>query len=289
MEIKVFTWNVLSGAFFKSSDYPSYHPEIFNIDRKTTQVLDQIEEVLDEEYIVTLYEVCDNLKFNLIKLAIDKKYVIRDNYYNHEKSGNMGAVLMWPEKYKLLDYKQVVVGQHIFGKKDKKSCFHYFYKSHISALEAAKSKHNVLFCASLQIENFQFNIAAYHMPCAFQTPEIMKYHLEAVYNLCNTNHPLIICMDMNTTPKDPLYKYLEDRGMSSSNKSFFGKEPEFTINTQDRFGEFFKDAIDYVWIRDITVNNVELPTFSDLLPSFQFPSDHYWMKFKLLEKQNDKN
>lgn len=115
MDVKVFSWNVLSSAYFRSEEYPEYDAEIFDVERKTRQVLGEIENMIRREYIIVLFEVCDVLKSRLICLAINLNYVVRDSYYNHPSSGNMGTVLMFPNHYAVLDIKQIVVGQFIKG------------------------------------------------------------------------------------------------------------------------------------------------------------------------------
>jgi 2',5'-phosphodiesterase len=299
MEVKVFTWNVLSSAYFTAEDYPEYDKEIFDIERKTKQILQEVENMIRLEYIIVLFEVCDVLKFKLIPLALNLDYVVRDSYYNHSSSGNMGAVLMFPNRLSVLDYKQIVVGQHIHDFEDEKNedkfkirnCsekfLSYFYTKEKTDLEDAKSKHNVLILIKLLRNNRTFTVGAYHMPCAFRKPKVMKYHLETVWRVCNEfseNSPLILCMDMNTTPVDSLYQYLPSQGMVSVNKFCIGKEPSYTTFTENKFMTFpFQQTIDYVWVSQKFLSQVirMTPNTDDLLPSQSFPSDHLWLKFAL--------
>ena len=310
MEIKVFTWNVLSSAYFTADDYPEYDEEIFDIERKTKQVLEEVENMIRREYIIVLFEVCDVLMRRLIPLALNLNYVVRDSYYNHPQSNNMGTVVMFPNHYAVLDYQQIVVGQLIKEEKDDKneenekneknekkySCankiWNLFSTSNIEKtdVEEAKSKHNVMILVKLLNQNREFIIGAYHMPCAYRKPQVMKYHLETVWSICNEfsfslSSPVILCTDMNTTPNDELYSYLPSKGMVSANKFCMGKEPSYTTFTENKFMILpFQQTIDYVWVSSKHISQViRFPVNNtDLLPSQSFPSDHLWLKFVLV-------
>ena len=296
-EVKVFSWNVLSSAYFTAEDYPEYDEKIFDVERKTKQVLEEVENMIRREYIIVLFEVCDVLMTRLIPLAINLNYVVRDSYYNHPQSGNMGIVLMFPNRYAVLDYKHVVIGQHIKKESEKeKTCsekvLNWFRTPEKTDVEDAKSRHNVLILVKLLDNNREFTIGAYHMPCAYRKPKVMQYHLETVWNICQEftsclSSPLLLCTDMNTTPDDSLYNYLPSKGMVSANKFCMGKEPSYTTFTENKFMILpFQATIDYVWVTSKHISQVvRFPTnIPDLLPSHSFPSDHLWLKFVLIFK-----
>ena len=289
MKLKLFTWNVLSSSFYGSKFYPTYDPNFFDLERKNKQILKVITDMICENHLIVLYEVCDHLRSDLIKLALDIEYVVRDAYYSSEKSGNMGIVMMWPKEYRLMEYEQVKIGQHIhdetpINKTWIQWCSEWLWNIK-TPLEDAKSKHNVMILATLTYKGLdKFTLAAYHMPCAFYSPKVMEYHLKTVWKFCEKMEKnIILCMDMNTTPKESLYDYLPSKGMISAN-TFKGDEPEYTIKVQtERMNKIFKETIDYVWVTKSLIGDVEsvLPETTDLLPNDNFPSDHYWMKFVL--------
>lgn len=310
LSIKLFTWNVLTESFFTPDDYPTYDAKFFDPERKRKQVIDKIAEMMNGEYLIVLYEVCDGLRSELVTLALDLDYVLRDAYYESEASGNMGIALLWPKEYKLLEYDQVVVGQKIRERPKPKSCWskvasYVDWSTSDNSLEEARERRNVMILATLQKHDREgrvgpkFTLAGYHMPCAFRTPRVMQLHLETVHDVCRkfcpeafdlrievgkSNakiSPLILCMDMNLTPKDPLYKFLPKCGLISAHV-VEGREPDFTINTKDQ-----KETIDYVWVTLSEIRKVvsKMPTkFTRLLPNDKFPSDHYWMQFELTFK-----
>ena len=303
-KLKVFTWNILSEAFFTPDDYPTYDPMIFDGDRKELQVLAKIEEMMSQGALIALQEVCDGIRSELVKLAVNAGYVIRDAAYGGTHSWNTGTALLWPQEYELLHYEQVVVGEQInyFEEKPSRNLWQWltWQSPSQTPLEYAKSRKNVLIVATLALKSDpsqKVTMSVYHVPCAIHMREVMKYHVETVWDICHRVNdppdasavvpPLIICMDMNTTPTDPLYEYLPSKGMISAHE-FEGREPDFTTNTQSKFNtEPFKATIDYVWVSWGKIAEVKsrLPTkFTRLLPNDKFPSDHYWMEFDLTFK-----
>ena len=311
LSVKLFTWNVLSESFFTPADYPTYDPSFFDADRKRKQVLDKVSKMITGGHLIVLYEVCDGLRSELIQLALDLDYVLRDAYYGSEESGNMGIAVLWPREYKLLKYEQVVVGQKIREKSKPKSCWDRWWSSEKDPIELAKEERNVMILVTLQkIDSYgrsgpKFTLAGYQMP-AFETLKCRQLHLWTVHDICrkfcpeafdlrlgveesnSKIQPLMLCMDMmNITPRDPLYKYFPKCGLISAHV-VEGREPDFTINTQSKFsGEVFKETIDYVWVNLSVIEKVvsKMPTkFTRLLPNDKFPSDHYWMQFELTFK-----
>ncbi len=328
MEVKVFTWNVLSESFFNAESYPTYDPNFFDSERKTKQVLDTITKIMAHNYLIVLYEVCDNLRSELIKKAIYVKYVVRDAYYGHPDSGNMGIVMMWPCDYYLHSYDQFIVGQYIEAtpeeeKPKPRSCWQWFWNKpkEWTSLDRARNKKNVMILATLSYkgnETKKFILAGYHMPCTFNEPKIMEFHIETIWMLCKIHEnpkiydnskilneswteeaidlltgpirsyedtiPLILSMDMNAKPDSDIYKYMISRNMISAHK-YEGREPSFTTNVMSKFTpDGFKATIDYVWVTRKLIVEVDssMPTqFTRLLPNDKFPSDHYWMKFTL--------
>lgn len=293
MEVKVFTWNVLSSAFFKPEEYPTYDEKYFDDSRRRSQILAKLRKVMDNRYLIALYEVSDDLRSELVVSALEHCYMIRDAYYGDERTGNMGIVVMWPQEYRLVKYQQVVIGQRIkSAPKPSRSCWQWLNGTWPEDPVAyAKSRKNVLIAATLAVPggHGEVVLAAYHVPCAIHMREVMKLHVEAVWDTClglgtQWDPNMIICMDMNTKPDDELYKFFPENGMVSAH-AFEGHEPEFTTNTQSRFlTEPFKATIDYVWVSKQYLKKVmsRMPTkYTRLLPNDKFPSDHYWMEFHL--------
>lgn len=299
MILNVFSWNVLSNRFFTSKDYPTYNPLYFDSDRKREQVLFQIQKVMKSNTLIALQEVCQHLMPELVKLALNMNYVIRDAYYGNEKSGNMGVVLMWPNNiYKVNKYEQVIVGQHINQEvpQFRQSWWEWFRQipPPICPIKYAKSRPNVLITVNLIGPTGSFIFAVYHMPCAYWDTRIMQHHLTAIENICSnmidrdTSHsPLVLCMDMNAKPDSTLYKFLTSKNLISAHK-FENDEPVFTINTHSVFSSIpFKGTIDYIWVTADQITDVQtkMPYISDhLLPNDNFPSDHLWTEAQLYFK-----
>ena len=306
MMLNVFSWNVLSDAYFTADDYPTYNKFYFDSDRKREQVLKQLEEIMKSNTLIALQEVCNNVMPELVKLAVNMNYVMRDAYYGNEKSGNMGVVLMWPNIYKVEKYVQIVVGQHILEETPiyRKSWWDWIRRvpTPLCPIKYAKSRSNVLIAVNLIDPNteFTFTFAVYHMPCAFWDMRIMQYHLNVVEQTCRElsasrafvnsdlldqkySTPLILCMDMNAKPDSTLYSYLTEKNLVSVHK-FENKEPEFTINTHSGFSKGpFKGTIDYLWVPIGWLNGVKtyMPVTNKLLPNDEFPSDHLWTEAEL--------
>lgn len=311
MKISVFSWNVLSDTFFLSDNYPSYDELIFDNDRKKRQVLKRIETQMEKKCLIALQEVCDFLMPDLVKLAVNGGYTIRDAYYGNETTGNMGVVLMWPtDLYKLDQYEQVVVGQYLIGEPPSPRVGWIDWVRGVEApkcpYEYAKGRPNVLIAANLIGPDGPFTLAVYHMPCAYWDERIMKYHLDTIWSLCsNLNNPLsavfehlgddtktrakyppplILCMDMNTKPTSSLYTNMKGYGMISAH-AFEGDEPEFTIWTNTKSSDApFKGTIDYIWVSSDTISEVktEMAKCKDgLLPTASYPSDHLWTRAHL--------
>ena len=149
---------------------------------------------MEANTLIALQEVCNSLMPELVKLAVNMNYVMRDAYYGNEKSGNMGVVLMWPNIYKVEKYVQIVVGQYILEETTTRQQswwdwlrgFYTFVPPLLCPNKYAKSRPNVLIAVKLIHPETQhsFTFAVYHMPCAFWDMRIMQYHLNVVEQTC---------------------------------------------------------------------------------------------------------
>jgi hypothetical protein len=311
LNVTVFSWNVLADTFFSPANYPTYEGVIFNSVEKKQQVLRRIYAQMKAQTLIALQEVCDILMPDLVKLAVNNGYTIRDAYYGGEEKGNMGVVLMWPtDLYKVEKYDQIVVGQYIEGEAEEVHHSWLDWWREVPPpqcpLEYAQKRPNILIGVNLIGPEGPFTLAVYHMPCAFWDERIMKYHLQTVCEACrslnqpdssvyvksnsfykksNTPHPpLIICMDMNAKPDSPLYASMLEADMVSAH-AFEGEEPEFTTWAQSkREAEPFKATIDYIWVSKDSISKVTTKMAkckAGMMPSNKYPSDHLWTTAQL--------
>jgi mRNA deadenylase 3'-5' endonuclease subunit Ccr4 len=133
----------------------------------------------------------------------------------------------------------------------------------------------------------------YHMPCAFRTPIVQTLHVNALKRLFSKCElPIIFATDFNLTPNSDGYKYLTENHLPPSHKAFFSEdynltlqsghkqaryhEPAFTCHSNTKWGGYFQDTLDYIFI-----NNKLKCISSDLLihstekmPNKLSPSDH---------------
>lgn len=313
MQVNVFMWNVLSGAYANKQSLPSYDEEIFDEETRISQIITTLRPILEQEYVIVLHEVFDGMRQQLVTLADEHDYNLRDVAHGPKHTDHMGSAILWPHKvFRVEKYQQVVIGEKIATSKattkPKYSCGwqalpHYFYHKYfikgaeVTPYDIAIRRTNVAIMVKLvyKKDDQPFTLVAYHMPAQQRNPEVMKLHVRTLYKTAKSfadavrtkivrgrrQNPLLLCMDMNLTPDNAMYQYLEDKGLISCSVLSKKTEPEFTCHTNSKFtrGEF-KGTIDYIWCEnvDLKMAKVEYAKTKGLLPSTEFPSDHLWLK-----------
>jgi len=155
-----------------------------------------------------------------------------------------------------------------------------------------------------------FCVSTCHMPCNFKNTKFMVLTAACVGHIANcfsNGKPYVLCGDFNSPPDSAVYKLLTEGDLDDSHPSHpnvkiplikqyqalrsvysfvNGKEPEFTYNSKNKWGEF-TSTLDYVFISpEWDVKDVEVvgfdPENKEWCPSFTQPSDHYMVYTELI-------
>lgn len=167
--------------------------------------------------------------------------------------------------------------------------------------EAVKRSNVLLHVELTDDKGDSVHIWAYHMPCAFQNPGIMRYHADEVVRTIHEaakSDMHLLCMDGNFQPYTELYYTFVEAGFNSTALVATRAEPKWTCSSNSIWGGTFAGTLDYVWHLDTSdccnKNYDYQVTFADVvedddgrppfLPSIDFPSDHLWMDVTITEE-----
>lgn len=328
MSIKVISFNLLSPFLCNPTQFQNYHPDHLNPEIRLHKILQILNTMLKDKPIICLQEVSFNWKGDI------ERFFHVNNYYffciNYNKVGTGIAI---PIDTKILKVDYIQVGKHIksnhperiFNWKEEERNIRKsqepekgFFKNLLETLEElahsreesikviedlideAKYKQNIAVKLHLKMNEKEFIIYNYHMPCTFMRPIIQSLHIDALKSLINAHSliPTILVGDFNIKPNSTQYDYItkgiieEEHNIYLYNTShtsltmksvFEDGEPSFTCFSDTKFGGAFKDTLDYIFVtKNIKSLDAErLILSATKMPNDICPSDHLPIYAKL--------
>lgn len=164
-------------------------------------------------------------------------------------------------------------------------------------INEAKWRKNYAIRVTLEASEKQFIVYNYHMPCTFKKPIIQFLHLSVFKRLILQHHmiPTIFAGDFNITPSSDEYNFFTGAPVPESKTVYLPKEDqedisyqafkmttttsqttEFTCHSETKFGGYFKDTLDYIFVSNakIKMSGALLET-DEKMPNSICPSDHF--------------
>lgn len=278
--------------------------------------------------IICLQEVCLEWATSLNRFFDRLEYNFLFTNYGNAMTGHMGVAIACPKKYTIMQNRIVVAnfckncdpltGMYKPKKVEAKRSFSSVCKTNPSEMEkraiererfekavleswtCALKLPNRYIAMKLKIQEKNFWVVTYHMPCSFRNP--------ALHHICNLlfltsvkrlveNSPLIIAADMNFTPSSEQYQFVN--GTVNLDPRLFHYGPEgvdgpipklkhaelkkFTIFSKSLANVHFKEVLDYIFHTDDFVEDgteeIEYP--ETIIPNEDFPSDHLMVRANL--------
>ena len=161
----------------------------------------------------------------------------------------------------------------------------------------------------------EFCVGTYHMPCVFESPQVMVAHTAlSAQNLLRQagGLPCVFAGDFNVKPRDSAYTLLTTGSLAPDHPDYptssltddswtpdlpnpfqsayvaaTGSEPEFTNKSQVKNDPIFVDTLDYIMTQGFDVCGVRpLPSLDDVehidsFPTASEPSDHLLLAAEL--------
>jgi mRNA deadenylase 3'-5' endonuclease subunit Ccr4 len=324
--MKIIQFNVLADALCDAKTYP----ENLSHDLNNNNRLDKLKKYIlsfddQEEIVFCLQEITLNWRSKLESFLFENGFLSAFVQYGNNWNDQMGVAII-TKNLKILESKYINVATYIpkfewcdnFKKMTKISetddlaikaeklwwSITDKYQKELNIMkdiETAKKRMNIMIILTLQNnDGTTFDVASYHMPCAFKNPLIQYLHIVALKKIFLKNkNPLFLCLDANIMPTLPLYnfmvgieypffvpKFLFDNDIAL--QQFFSlyklknnKEPEYTCNCTTNWNGPFSGTLDYILTNQIpnkkytiTYAQEDLKS-SGYLPNELCPSDHF--------------
>jgi len=278
--IKLFSWNILGSKLCLEENYSAkhYQHEAFDNEKRVQIIIDKVSSKMKDDYLIVLHEVDVKINPILLELCDEYHYTMVTQGRGNLKKGNIASAIIWP--YKIWsDLSINVVNISNLIRRDKGIIRQEY--------AAEEIKNSYLLDVYLENQNMKINIAAYHFPCLFRTPNLMMSHAREVSNLLkNRESAILLCIDGNFMPTTKMYSVFIDNNFESASVISNDQEPLWTCNSNSHWGGEFRGTIDYVWLKNIGYKSVSMNfphllslPLEDLpyLPTPTFPSDHIWL------------
>lgn len=145
-------------------------------------------------------------------------------------------------------------------------------------------------------EEKEFMVYNYHMPCTFKTPIIQFLHLSVFKRLILQHHmiPTILAGDFNIKPSSDEYKFFTGETPIPESKTVYlpkedqddisyqafkmtsNQTAQFTCHSHTKFGGYFKDTLDYIFVSNANIRlSGPLLHTDEKMPNSICPSDHF--------------
>lgn len=284
MLVNIVTFNGLSSAYSNSETYPKLETKYLSNQFRFELFKNHLREWTNKDYIILLQELSLSWSNELILFFEQFNYKFVYTHYGNKYNDFMGIGIAYPHSYKTLKTEIFCVGDKIklpFNVKKYKDYYSFskfnvfkfiysvFYSNVINyhkniheTYNNAMRKYNRSIFITLQKDNCVFNVMNYHMPCEFKTPLLQKLHFDILVKyIAQINNITILGGDFNITPESEVYRYVENvHDLVSLYKEKHDKEPKFTINSESSFGGYFKNTLDYFFIKkdDKNYHNIRI-------------------------------
>ena len=157
----------------------------------------------------------------------------------------------------------------------------------------------------LKTDEKEFIIYNYHMPCTFKTPIIQFLHLSVLKRLILKHHqiPTIFAGDFNITPSSDEYNFFTGAApIPESKMVYLPKEDQedisyqsfkmttipitpFTCHNETKFGGYFKDTLDYIFVSNANIKmSGSLLETDEKMPNSICPSETFLISQSKIKK-----
>jgi mRNA deadenylase 3'-5' endonuclease subunit Ccr4 len=157
-----------------------------------------------------------------------------------------------------------------------------------------RKNYSIRLTLKLKTDEKEFIIYNYHMPCTFKTPIIQFLHLSVFKRLILKHHmiPTIFAGDFNIVPSLDEYNFFTGEQVPESKMVYLPKEDQedisfqsfkmnttpistFTCHSETKFGGYFKDTLDYIFVSNANIRlSGKLLETDEKMPNSVCPSDH---------------
>ena len=315
------TYNILSQNLASHSHFSACDPDDLDTGTRVSRIKEILSSDIKDDSIIALQEVSTYFSKELHPYFNKNNYYFVNNNYGSKFNDYMGVGIAIPlSKYEIIDMDSKRIGDKIKLSKEMNKlyylnfiCFGFisfinkliqFYLRTFKFLFSwfgikynsygkdswnySMNRFNSMI--SLKVRNKHskksFWISTYHMPCAFNNPDVMVIHsslvLQHLQSLARedneeTNTPYVLLGDFNFKPTDSMYElytkgfleknhpdYPEDDKelfcnyksninlmvdpVRSAYKEITGSEPPYTNNAKVNGKEQFIECIDYIFV-----------------------------------------
>lgn len=310
-QVSVVTYNVLSPNLISAHTFerdPQYLDEKYRL----SLLFQEFEIFITNERIIGLQEVSKKWSEEFFVFFSNRNYNFYWAKGQDFRSGYMGPAFAWPKKFKLEKIESFQVSSLIVppnkSSEEKVSpkvvsrtqrlkdwvahkLMNYFMGSRLGITEnktidspvpvderaMAIKKYNEALIATFSHDDRKFLVVNYHMPCAFAYPLVMRLHVEALRNLVesrsNSNLPVILLGDFNSTPDSEVYKMITSK-FENINSSLTTCKSLYKYETMTSPMEF-TGTIDYIFTKRFRLEEVDIKIIDcECIPNKNYPSDH---------------
>ena len=322
MSIRVVSYNVLVPIYADQPDfYIHSDPRYLKTNYRWNLIKSQLEQEITnhQNTIICLQELSRTLLSDFEELFKKYNYTLHYCLYGGPHNDYMGVGIAVPASMHVNKRSMIKIGGYIRSMTRPRGAAANMvlqirslcdrlarkaFKQSIDPWDIAMARNNTLVCLRVTFNGKQFCIGTYHMPCLYETPDVMIIHVSVVKDLMfhlADGRDFIFTGDFNTEPHNACYHILTRRDFSEyrfpGSKSYQisyqpnakqilksayreknGKEPAYTNYTHPSGMPLYCETIDYIFFSGrIQVENVlKLPDEpkGKSYPDETHPSDH---------------
>jgi endonuclease/exonuclease/phosphatase family metal-dependent hydrolase len=332
MTVRVVSFNLLVPIYAGADVYIQCQPRFLATNYRWNLIESHLEEEIThhENTIICLQELSLVLLPKLELFFHRHNYILYRDLYGNRRNDYMGVGIAIPRSMQLNSISYIKMGDHLrsvakphatqsnlltwVGNLWWQFVWSKFSKPVSDPWKLAIDRSNTLICLQVTIAGKSLCIGTYHMPCAFQTPDVMIIHSSVVKDLMFQfagGENMILAGDFNSKPTDMAYQVLTERGyvdgtfpksdtyniayqpngeqiLKSAYREKNGVEPAFTNHVDTASAPKFRATLDYIFfdgrLRVEGVRKLPDKPKSASYPDDKNPSDHLMIaaSFRLL-------
>lgn len=179
--VNVFTWNILTRAYFNNETFPEYDNQIFDNERRIEQIISILTNQFEKNAIIALQEVDITTWEQILPVFHNNQYQAFIAHYGNVDTDYMGVVLAWPGlTYKLKTWLQTIPNDKISQLQP--SGYNLEFKSN-PFLQAGRSW-KWLIAAELYdpVSKQHFVVSTYHMPNFYWIPDALYMSTDVAFS-----------------------------------------------------------------------------------------------------------
>ena len=310
---RVCTYNVLSSHLAGEDHFRHCNPEYLDQKYRLKLIFETLEDEMSRGSIIALQEVGQEWGADFHQFFAKNNYYFVCRHYGGKFNDYMGVGLAIPLKdYDIVQVNNKRIADTFWYKAPPKKHWlvrwilswfwliaNFFlkfaqllniHKEPYSPIKHAMERWNILVSIKVLHKQSQeaFWVSTYHMPCAFQHPDMMTIHaslaLQYLQRLTSAAAseavPYVLLGDFNFKPEDGQYALYRDGSLDrthvaypafpdnlkcgggpykvalspvrSAYKEFYGEEPEYTNNArvtwEGKTQPHFKETLDYIFL-----------------------------------------